>query len=224
MNSDSVEFRFNVQEIPSKFTTRDFVDKIKEKMYSKGLQENKDFTLEIKTGDLHNIMKVGGRKSNYCLTDNTFPYCAVENLLDYIDNNIYVIRPENIKTDDYKKGMFKKDKSIDDFFFKKDVPQTVTVEDDEKDDKLKTWEALTNPTAETPLPTPPTPPPPLMTNEKPEVPKTQNLSNIVSVKKEIISSIEKEYQIVLYLKKKYMKNYISKNLGERELKKLLEML
>ena len=137
---NTVEFKFHIQEIPNRNLVAKFVDKIKTNFVSKGLVEHKDYEIEIESDDLpiiRNEMMVGGA------TDSTFPYSIIEGLLDYIDNNVRVIKSENIQTDDYEKTAEKKKRIFDGLFTRGETLEGEVQNKDEKPPVLpNTWDKL----------------------------------------------------------------------------------
>lgn len=116
MISDTVEFRLNIQEIPTRKIVASFVEKVRQGLNTKGLRENKEYSVEIEGDELPLLtenMMLGGASSN---TDSTFPYSIMERFLDYIDNNVRPIKAENIETDEYKKTEDNKRRILDGMF------------------------------------------------------------------------------------------------------------
>ena len=137
---NTVEFKFHIQEMPNKNLVGKFVDKIKTRFVSKGLVEHKDYEIEIESDDLpiiRNEMMVGGA------TDSTFPYSIIEGLLDYIDDNVRVIKRENIQTDEYEKEVEKKRRLFDGLFTRGKTIEGEIQNQDEKPPVLpNTWDKL----------------------------------------------------------------------------------
>ena len=170
---NTVEFKFHIQEIPNRNLVGKFVDKIKTKLDNKGMVEHKDYEIEIESDDLpiiRNEMMVGGA------TDSTFPYSIIEGLLDYIDNNVRVIKNENIQTDDYEKTAEKKKRIFDGLFTRGETQEGNIQNKDEKPQILpNTWDKLfidVKKTEEPKLVDEPKPEEPKLVDEpKPEEPK-----------------------------------------------------
>jgi len=137
---NAVEFVFHIQEIPNRNLVGKFIDKIKTNLVGKGLVEHKDYEIEIESDDLpiiQNEMMVGGA------TDSTFPYSIIEGLLDYIDNNVRVIKSENIQTDEYDKTANKRQRVLDGLFTKTEVKDEIDKGDDGNKPVLpNSWDKL----------------------------------------------------------------------------------
>lgn len=153
MISGSVEFRLNIQEIPKRNLVANFVERVRQGLGSKGLRENKEYSVEIEGNEIPTLtenMMLGGAFKN---TDSTFPYSVMERFLDYIDNNVRSIKTENIETDEYKKTEDNKRRILDGLFNeapKAPTQDTTQAPDERKDELPNTWDKLVvEPTAPT---------------------------------------------------------------------------
>jgi len=135
-----VEFIFYVQEIPKRNLVGKFIDKIKTGLEKCGLVENKDYEFSVERNNLPIIQKemmVGGA------TDSTFPYSIMEGLLDYIDNNVRVIKRENIKTDEYEKTVETGKRILDGLFTRiENRVEKVQDEEEKKPQLPNSWDNL----------------------------------------------------------------------------------
>lgn len=142
MNSnDTVEFKLHIQNIKGKNLVDNFVNKIKEGFLRKGIQKDIDYHIKVVNNNSDMFKKKGAM---YGGSDSTFPYSLFEQLFDYIDNNVRVIKPEHIRTDKYVKTQDAKKRTLDGLFSKADEkpinPENVI---DTPVEKIKnTWDEL----------------------------------------------------------------------------------
>ena len=141
---DSVEFTFYIQELPDKNNVTNFVEKMKAGFTAKGYKEGVEYTLSVRPRHFEK----GSSDVMHGGSDSSFPYNIFERIFDYIDNNVKVLRPENIKTDEYQKTSEVKKRTLDGLFAK---PVPLTKDDIEKaptDSITKphsTWDELFEP-------------------------------------------------------------------------------
>lgn len=247
MNSDdTVEFKLNIQNIKSKNLVDNFVSKIKDGFVRKGIQKDIDYEIKVVNNNPELFQKKGAM---YGGSDSTFPYSVFEQLFDYIDNNVRVIKPEKIRSDKYVKTQDAKKRTLDGLFAKADETQ---VNPDNtilnNDNKLKnTWDELfakkgeqtdvvnssTNRNDEKPN---------IDLNQKQTIYQTDNQTktfeygqNKITNNNNDIDDVripdkgatvttneESEYTVIVLLNKKYVKMCIHNNMGKRELLKVLE--
>lgn len=247
MISDTVEFRLNIQEIPTRKIVASFVEKVRQGLNTKGLRENKEYSVEIEGDELpiltENIM-LGGASNN---TDSTFPYSVMERFLDYIDNNVRAIKSENIETDEYRKVEDNKRRILDGLFNEAAPKAPTQVQTETKDELLNTWDKLTVDTS--------APPPAPTTDGKDQtssmwnylftsnnnktieniepqettINRDTNVENIETVQDTEKSTqpsqtpvkIESEYLVKIHISRNYVKSCVERGLGKRELMRII---
>jgi hypothetical protein len=138
--TNSVEFTFQIQDMEGRNIVKSFIQKAENGFVAKGWKNEIDYKIEVKLTEPPRIEEnkkfVGGG------TDSTFPYNVFENFFDYIDNNVRVIKPENIQTDEYQKTADVKKRTLDGLFGK---PIEVIQEDNEiktSENRINKWDDL----------------------------------------------------------------------------------